>query len=210
MHLKELHQSQKLNSSPTFFFDDVSVRQTFLVKINMKKEISWATLWVVFVWTWVSFANDQVPISNTQVLPDITNIELNDDEFLWKLGKASEVISNEFFHLQFGLNGEQNFTAAMNYYNQSAELGNEKAQSSLGFFWETGKLGQTNDAVVGIVELSIFQALIYYAFAAEQQDMTANMALAYRYHVGQGVQKSCSSAVYRYQKVAEEGNYQIF
>ncbi|KAI9599526.1 hypothetical protein BDF19DRAFT_381633 [Syncephalis fuscata] len=91
---------------------------------------------------------------------------------------------------------ERNFTSALDYYEQLADLnGNATAQQRTGFIYSIG-LGQT--------VADPRKALLYTTFAGVGGDTVAEMTLGYRYLYGLGVPKSCEESVYYYQRVADK------
>lgn len=87
-----------------------------------------------------------------------------------------------------------NETFAMGIFNESAALGNPKAQFILGVGYSTGLWGmQRNDAI----------SLLYYYFASMNDDVGALMALGNRHANGIGVPKQCETAILYYEKAAE-------
>jgi SEL1 protein len=87
--------------------------------------------------------------------------------------------------------------AAYYYYNTLASShGNTTAQYMLGIFHSTG-LGN-------VVPRDQAKALLYYTFAAVRGDTRAEMATAFRHHIGIGASKSCEVAVRYYKRVADK------
>eukprot|EP00003_Mantamonas_plastica_P016206 TRINITY_DN270_c0_g1_i3.p1 TRINITY_DN270_c0_g1~~TRINITY_DN270_c0_g1_i3.p1 ORF type:complete len:968 (+),score=309.40 TRINITY_DN270_c0_g1_i3:11-2914(+) len=89
---------------------------------------------------------------------------------------------------------------ALEYYKVASEAGNPQAQRSLGFMFSTGQAGLTRDPST---------ALIHLFFSARAGDMQAQMALGHKHMYGEGVPKSCASAVQYYFSVANEVVFQI-
>lgn len=87
--------------------------------------------------------------------------------------------------------------AAYNYYNQLASShGNTTAQYMMGLFHSTG--------IGNVVPRDQAKALLYYTFAALRGDTRAEMATAFRHHIGIGASKSCEVAVKYYKRVADK------
>ena len=87
--------------------------------------------------------------------------------------------------------------AAYHYYNQLASShGNTTAQYMLGLFHSTG--------IGNVVPQDQAKALLYYTFAAIRGDTRAEMATAFRHHIGIGASKSCEASVKYYKRVADK------
>lgn len=89
---------------------------------------------------------------------------------------------------------EIDFHKAFNLLKDLAEKGNPTAQLYLGFMHASG-LG---------VKPSQSKALLYYTFAAYDDNLFAKMALAYRHWSGESVYHSCGLALKYYQEVAKK------
>ncbi|KAG6320154.1 hypothetical protein E4U22_003679 [Claviceps purpurea] len=86
---------------------------------------------------------------------------------------------------------------AYRYYDQLASShGNTTAQYMLGLFHSTG--------VGNVVPRDQAKALLYYTFAAIRGDSRAEMATAFRHHIGIGASKSCEVAIKYYKRVADK------
>ncbi|KAG6008009.1 hypothetical protein E4U21_005243 [Claviceps maximensis] len=86
---------------------------------------------------------------------------------------------------------------AYRYYDQlSSSHSNTTAQYMLGLFHATG-LGN-------VVPRDQAKALLYYTFAAIRGDTRAEMATAFRHHIGIGASKSCDAAIKYYKRVADK------
>lgn len=105
------------------------------------------------------------------------------DEALYTIGRIYEFAEGGI---------SRNFTAAMSYYNRSAEFGNANAMEALGFMWGTGKGVSINTPL----------SLLYYAFAAHGDNTAAQMVLGYKYFYGHDVTQSCTKAANRYEQAA--------
>lgn len=89
-----------------------------------------------------------------------------------------------------------NATRAFNSYKSHAAItGNGTSQAMLAFFYATG--------FQGVVNVDQAKALLYYTYGAHGGSQSAQMALAYRYWAGIGVNDDCSSALEWYQSAAE-------
>ncbi|KAG5989986.1 hypothetical protein E4U43_004390 [Claviceps pusilla] len=87
--------------------------------------------------------------------------------------------------------------AAYRYYNQLASShGNTTAQYMLGLFHSTG--------IGNVVPRDQAKALLYYTFAAIRGDTRAEMATAFRHHIGIGASKNCETAIKYYKRVADK------
>jgi SEL1 protein len=97
----------------------------------------------------------------------------------------------------------RNFTEAFRRYSQLTSLnGNSSAQFMVGFFYSTG-LGD-------VVKRDQAKELLYYAYAAEQGNERAQMAMGYIHTIGIGVPKSCLVAVSHYKSVADKAMHYIW
>ncbi|KAG5449910.1 Protein sel-1 1 [Clonorchis sinensis] len=84
-------------------------------------------------------------------------------------------------------------------FTQLAQEGNPRGQFGLGLMYASGLL----------VNASIPHALIYLTFGALGGDDLAEMALAYRYWTGTGLEESCESALTYYYRVAKKVSAQV-
>ncbi|OAQ66867.1 ubiquitin-protein ligase Sel1/Ubx2 [Pochonia chlamydosporia 170] len=119
------------------------------------------------------------------------------------LEKAARQNNSDAQYLLAELNffGNYSYTrdlhAAYNYYNDLASShGNTTAQYMLGLFHSTG--------IGNVVPRDQAKALLYYTFAAIRGDARAEMATAFRHHIGIGASKSCEVAVKYYKRVADK------
>ncbi|GAO13450.1 hypothetical protein UVI_02016630 [Ustilaginoidea virens] len=126
------------------------------------------------------------------------------------LGKAVQLLetaanqnNSDALHLlaEFSFFGNHSYPrdlhAAYRYYDDLASNhGNTTAQYMLGLFHSTG--------IGNVVPRDQAKALLYYTFAAIRGDARAEMAAAYRHHVGIGASKSCDVAVRYYKRVADK------
>ncbi|KAK2593201.1 ERAD-associated protein [Conoideocrella luteorostrata] len=87
--------------------------------------------------------------------------------------------------------------AAYKYYDRlSSSHGNTTAQYMMGLFHSTG--------IGNVVPRDQAKALLYYTFAAIRGDTRAEMATAFRHHIGIGAYKSCEVAIKYYKRVADK------
>ena len=98
----------------------------------------------------------------------------------------------------YGENGKaQDYKRAVAYLTQSANAGNAKAQSLLGYCYEKGN---------GVAQ-DYSQALNWYLLAADQNDSFGQSALGYLYEKGYGgVKVDLETAKYWYGLAAAQGN----
>ncbi|KAH3670667.1 hypothetical protein OGAPHI_001182 [Ogataea philodendri] len=90
-----------------------------------------------------------------------------------------------------------NATNALHYYEKMTQLSdNSTAKYMLGFIYATGLFGK--------VEMDQGKALLYYQLAADQGNVKAALALAYRYSTGLSVAINTKLALYYYNFVANE------
>lgn len=86
--------------------------------------------------------------------------------------------------------------AAYKYYDQlSSSHGNTTAQYMVALFHSTG--------IGDVVPRDQAKALLYYTFAAIRGDTRAEMATAFRHHIGIGASKDCNVAIRYYKRVAD-------
>ncbi|KAF5403525.1 putative extracellular protein sel-1 [Paragonimus heterotremus] len=79
-------------------------------------------------------------------------------------------------------------------FSQLALEGNPRGQFGLGLMYATGLL----------VNASVPHSLVYFTFSALGGDDLAEMAMAYRYWTGTGLEESCESALTYYYRVAKK------
>lgn len=91
---------------------------------------------------------------------------------------------------------QQNYSEALYYYKQAAELGHASSQYLLGEMYEQAKGTKRN----------MRQAANWYAQAAKQGHVMAQATLGFMYSKGSGVNQDYSLAVIWYQKAAEQGH----
>lgn len=90
----------------------------------------------------------------------------------------------------------QNYSTAVSYYQQAAELGDMIAQRNLGICYKRGQ---------GIAQ-NYEMAVYWYRQAAAQGDDVSQNNLGNRYLQGLGVEQDDGQAVYWYRQAAEQGN----
>jgi len=91
---------------------------------------------------------------------------------------------------------KENYTEAVKYFRQAADMENAKAQYNLGWCYENGLGVQKNE----------IEAAKWFRKAAEQGDMTAQNKLGWFYQNGLGgIKKNETEAVKWYRKAAEQG-----
>lgn len=119
------------------------------------------------------------------------------------LEEAAQINNPDAMYLLAEMNFYGNFSHSRNYaeafrrYSQLAlTTGNSSAQYMIGFMYATG--------IGAAVEQDQAKALLYHSFAAEGEDTRSQMTLAYRYHIGIGVQQNCDIAIQYYKKVADK------
>jgi SEL1 protein len=78
------------------------------------------------------------------------------------------------------------------------KTGNASSQALLAFFHATG--------YQNVVPVDQAKAQLYYTFAAQGGDKSAQMALGYRYWSGIATAEDCSQAVQWYEAAAEQGS----
>jgi SEL1 protein len=83
----------------------------------------------------------------------------------------------------------------------AARTGSPSAQAFLGFFHATG--------YGDVVPSDQAKAQLYFTFAANGGDKSAQMSLAYRYWSGIGTSDSCKSANAWYGSAAEQGSFNV-
>ncbi|TDL23048.1 HCP-like protein [Rickenella mellea] len=120
-------------------------------------------------------------------------VELGNLDALYKLAEISMFPPNPLL---------RNITRAYHSYSQHAYLtGNATSQSLLAFFYSTG--------YDNVVEVDQAKALLYYTFAANGGSQGAQMALAYRFWAGIGVNDDCQQSLEWYQTAAEHAMSQF-
>lgn len=80
-----------------------------------------------------------------------------------------------------------------------AEEGNPSAQQAMAFCYANG-IGVDSDQA---------KALVYLTFAALGGDTYSQLSLGYRYHVGNGVARSCETSLSFYREAADRVNAEI-
>ncbi|KAA3671483.1 SEL1 protein, partial [Paragonimus westermani] len=88
----------------------------------------------------------------------------------------------------------QSLPRAHTEFSQLALEGNPRGQFGLGLMYATGLL----------VNASVPHSLVYFTFSALGGDDLAEMAMAYRYWTGTGLEESCESALTYYYRVAKK------
>ena len=98
----------------------------------------------------------------------------------------------------YGLYGiKQNATDAFFYYKQLSDSGVPAGHRQLGNLFATGLGTERNYA----------KALVYMSFAALRGDLLADQTLGYWHYAGIGMPKSCSKALWHYQRVADKSYF---
>jgi TPR repeat protein len=90
------------------------------------------------------------------------------------------------------------FETALPLYQKAAKAGNAEAQFNLGFIYETGMSGKTDEK----------EAVVWYRKSAEQGYHMAQLALGDCYRRGCGVEADKEEAKKWLQKSADQGNEQ--
>ena len=132
--------------------------------------------------------NEPKPVANTETTgknTDPITATINTDS-ICKIG-------NNYL---FGESGYSiDYTKAVDYLRQAAELGHAMAQNNLGWCYKEGKG----------VEQNYIEAVKWYRKAADQGYAMAQFNLGWRYEHGEGVTKSREEAIKWYRKAAAQG-----
>jgi hypothetical protein len=104
--------------------------------------------------------------------------------------------SQELFSLGYKCDKEKNYTEAVKYYREAAELGNAAAQNNLGNCYYGG---------YGVTKKDYAEAVKWYLKSAEQGNAVAQYNLGNCYENGDGVTRNYAETVKWYLKAAEQG-----
>ncbi len=111
---------------------------------------------------------------------------------------SPEAQAAELYQMGKMYHDQQNFTAAVGYYRQAAELGHLFSQNWLGSFYENGQPG---------IPQSFSEARKWYRMAAEQNDAQAAYTLGRFHEAGLGMERpDPAEAMNWYRKAAELGH----
>jgi len=111
-----------------------------------------------------------------------------------KYSKALLKLADIYFFGYYGY--PQDIDKAFQYYTFLAnEYGNPQAQQKIGFIYSIG---------LGSIQRDQAKALLYLSFAANNNDIPAQISLGYRYLYGIGTERNCDESVWFYRKIAGE------
>ncbi len=114
---------------------------------------------------------------------------------------AEKPVEKQMSHQELYSLGEncykrQDYAKAVDYYFQSADLGNMKAQAALGHCYLTGTGIEKDEA----------EAIVWYTKAANQGDADSQFALGLCHALGQGTPEDYTKAAAWFKKAADQGH----
>ena len=139
-------------------------------------------IYVPAIWAWaIGFKDDRISYGQDLVLANI-----------FSRNKSINELGNVYYS---GIDIEQSYAKAVEYYKEAADDGYAAAQTNLGNCYYNGE---------GVTQ-SYEEAVKYYKLAAEQGYSHAQNNLGNRYYDGRGITQSYKEAVKYYKLAAEQG-----
>ena len=139
-------------------------------------------IYVPAIWAWaIGFKDDRISYGQDLVLANI-----------FSRNKSLNELGNVYYS---GIDIEQSYAKAVEYYKEAADDGYAAAQTNLGNCYYSGK---------GVTQ-SYEEAVKYYKLAAEQGYAAAQTNLGDCYYSGKGVKQSYEEAFKYYKFAAEQG-----
>lgn len=133
-----------------------------------------------------------------EIKDEFIDLSLEDNEVSYyaennELTAEENLITGELYYLGNGI--EKDYKKAKNYFEKSAELGNENAEGYLGLFYEKGYGG----------EKDIDKALYWYKKSALKGNIFSKYSLGYLYYEGKEVERNLNYSFKWYKEAAEDG-----
>lgn len=138
----------------------------------------------------------QLELGSLQDLGRLTD-RLRSISETWARARSFNETANNYY---YGLNVEQDYAKAFEWYEKAAQLGYDEAQINLGHLYEEGK-GVTKD---------VSKAIEHYRLAADQGSERAQAILGDKYQQGLGVPRDYDEARRWFEKALEQGYPQAY